>query len=112
MEFLEGRGLHPEFGLKPRVKYIGIPKRFVAGTVLLKDKDECAENAKITLTGRKKKLTARTNNFGDFEFEGLGEEEDYTVKIEHSGYAPQTFNVQTKADVYLGEIPLKRSSRK
>jgi Fe-S-cluster-containing dehydrogenase component len=103
---------HPEFGLKPRVKYIGIPKKFVAGTVYLKDKDECAENAKITLTGRKKKQTVRTNNFGDFEFEGLGEGEDFSVKIERSGYAPQTFNVQTKLDVYLGEILLKRSSKK
>jgi Fe-S-cluster-containing dehydrogenase component len=103
---------HPEFGLKPRVKYIGIPKKFVAGTVYLKDKDECAENAKITLTGRKKKQTVRTNNFGDFEFEGLGEGEDFSVKIERSGYAPQTFNVQTKLDVYLGEILLNRSSRK
>jgi len=103
---------HPEFGLKPRVKYIGIPKRFVAGTVLLKDKDQCAENAKVTLTGRKVKQTARTNNFGDFEFEGLGEGEDFTVKVERSGYAPQTFKVQTKVDVYLGEIPLKRSSKK
>ena len=104
--------LHPEFDLKPRVKYIGIPKRFVAGMVLLKDKDQCAENARVTLTGRKKKQTVRTNNFGDFEFEGLGEGEDFTVKVERSGYAPQTFNVQTKVDVYLGEIPLKRSSRK
>jgi len=64
------------------------------------------------LTGRKMKQTARTNNFGDFEFEGLGEGEDFTVKVERSGYAPQTFKVQTKADVYLGEISLKRSSKK
>ena len=103
---------HPEFGLKTRVKYIGIPKKFVAGMVLFKDKDQCAENAKVTLTGGGKKLTARTNNFGDFEFEGLGEGEDFTVKIERSGYTPQSFKVQTKVDVYLGEILLKRSSKK
>jgi Fe-S-cluster-containing dehydrogenase component len=108
----KAEAFHPEFGLKPRVKYIGIPKRFVAGTVLLKDKDQCAENAKVTLTGRKVKQMARTNNFGDFEFEGLGEAEDFTVKVERSGYAPQTFKVQTKVDVYMGEIPLKRSSKK
>jgi Fe-S-cluster-containing dehydrogenase component len=104
--------LHPEFELKPRVKYIGIPKRFIAGTIFLKDKDQCAENAKITLTGRGKKQTIRANNFGDFEFEGLGEGEDFTVRIERSGYAPQSFKVQTKLDVYLGEILLKRSSQK
>jgi Fe-S-cluster-containing dehydrogenase component len=104
--------LHPEFELKPRVKYMGIPKRFIAGTVIFKDKDECAENVKVTLTGCGKKQTVRTNNFGDFEFEGLGEAEDFIVKIEHSGYTPYSFKVKTNLDVYLGEILLKRSSRR
>jgi len=83
--------LHPEFELKPRVKYIGIPKRFVAGTVYFKDRDECAENVKVTLTGRGKKQTVRTNNFGDFEFEDLGEGRDFKVKIEHPSYTPSRF---------------------
>jgi Fe-S-cluster-containing dehydrogenase component len=103
---------HPEFGLKPRVKYIGIPRRFVAGTVLYKDKDQCAENAKVTLTGAGKKLTQRTNNYGDFEFEGLDEGREFNVKIENPGYNPESFKIQTKVDVYLGEIPLKRASKK
>jgi Fe-S-cluster-containing dehydrogenase component len=106
------QALHPELELKPRVKYLAIPKRFVAGAVLLKDRDECAENAKVTLTGRKKKQTVKTNNFGDFEFEGLGEGEAFTVKVEYPGYAPQSFEVQTKTDVYLGDILLKRSAKK
>jgi hypothetical protein len=104
--------LHPEFELKPRVKYLGIPRRFIAGTVIFKDKDQCAENVKVTLSGRGKKQTVRTNNFGDFEFEGLEEGEDFNLKIEHSGYKPQSFKVQTKLDVYLGEILLRRSSPK
>ena len=104
--------LHPEFELKPRVKYLGIPKRFIAGTVIFKDKDQCAENAKVTLSGRGKKQTVRTNNFGDFEFEGLEEGGDFNLKIQHAGYSPQSFKVQTKLDVYLGEILLKRSSQK
>jgi NAD-dependent dihydropyrimidine dehydrogenase PreA subunit len=104
--------LHPEFELKTRVKYIGIPKKFVAGMVLFKDKDQCAEDAKVTLTGGGKKLTARTNNYGDFEFEGLADGKEYSVKVEYKGYAPQTFTVQTKQDVYLGEIPLKRATKK
>ena len=103
--------LHPEFELKPRVGYIGIPKRFIAGTVLLKDRNECAESAKVTLTGKGKKQTVRANNYGDFEFEGLKEAEEYTVKIEHTGYTRQSFKVQTKRDVYLGEILLKPSAQ-
>ena len=104
--------LHPEFELTPRVKYIDLPRRFIAGTVLFKEKNECAENVKVTLTGGGKKQTVRTNNFGDFEFEGLDEGKEFGVKIEQSGYAPQSFKVQTKLDVYLGEISLKRSSKK
>jgi Fe-S-cluster-containing dehydrogenase component len=103
---------HPEFGLKARVKYIGIPKRFVAGTVLYKDKDLCAENAKVTLTGSGKKQTLRTNNFGDFEFEGLDEGKEFGLKIENPGYQPESIKANTKVDVYLGEIFLKRSSKK
>jgi hypothetical protein len=38
-----------------------------------KNRNECTENTKDTLTGRAKKQMVRTNNPGDFEFEGLGE---------------------------------------
>jgi Fe-S-cluster-containing dehydrogenase component len=103
---------HPEFDLKPRVKYIGIPKRFVAGSVLFKDRGECAENVKVTLTGRGKKQAVKTNNYGDFEFEGLGEGEAFKVKLEHPGYAPELVDVQTKTDVYLGDIFLKGRAKK
>lgn len=104
--------LHPEFELNPRVKYIGIPKRFIAGTVVFKDKGECAEHVRVTLSGGGKKQTVRTNNFGDFEFEDLMEGEAFTVNMDHSGYVPQSFKVQAKLDVYLGEILLKRPPKK
>ncbi len=29
----KGETLHPEFGLKTKVTYIGLPKKFIAGTV-------------------------------------------------------------------------------
>jgi len=54
----------------------------------------------------------RTNNFGDFEFEGLGEGQAFTVKVEYPGYTSQSFDVRTKTDVYLGEILLKREPKK
>lgn len=101
--------LHPEFGLKPRVYYIGLPKRFVAGTVVFGDTDECAENVGITLfDGQKKKATTKTNNYGDFEFEGLEPDKEFTVKLEYPGYVSQTLNVQTEKDIYLGEVILAK----
>lgn len=98
--------LHPEFGLKEKVVYTNLPKRFVAGTVLYGDKDECAEGAMVTLTGNGKAKTTKTNFFGDFEFEGLPADTEYTVKIEAKGYKPQERKALTKIDVYLGEIAL------
>ena len=77
--------LHPEYGLNPKVRYIGLPKRFIAGEVVLSDKgDECAEGVKVALAGEGVKKTVKTDNYGDFEFEGL-EQGEYVVKVEHPG---------------------------
>jgi len=102
--------LHPEYGLMPNVKYIGIPRRFVAGEVVFRDKkDECAVGVKVTLSskGKADKVT-KTDNYGDFEFEGLDVDKDYTVLIEHSGYSAKNVKVRTSIDTYLGEILLSK----
>ncbi|MBA7495804.1 Pyrogallol hydroxytransferase small subunit [subsurface metagenome] len=99
--------LHPEYGMGEKVTYIGLPKRFIAGSVVFGDKDECAEGVSVTLTGEGEKETVKTNNFGDFEFEGLPADKEYSVKIEYPGYKPKEFSgVKTKVDVYLGDIIL------
>ena len=101
--------LNPEFGLKPRVYYIGLPKKFVAGTVVSPKMEEALENVKVTLTRLPtgKKITTRTNNYGDFEFENLLANKRYSVLIEKAGYRPKKITgVRTEKDVYLGEIPL------
>jgi Fe-S-cluster-containing dehydrogenase component len=103
--------IHPEYKLKEKVSYIGLPKRFIAGTVIFGDKDDCAGKVNVTLTGKGTKQAGVTNNFGDFEFEGLEADREFLVRIEHPGYRRKSFKVQTKADVYLGEIFLKRSGK-
>jgi Fe-S-cluster-containing hydrogenase component 2 len=106
--------LHPEYGLTPNVKYIGIPRRFIAGEVVLRDrKDECAVGVKVTLSGKgdADKVT-KTDNYGDFEFEGLDPDKDYTVSIEHGGYSAKKVKVKTNIDTYLGEILLSKTTDK
>jgi Fe-S-cluster-containing dehydrogenase component len=103
--------LHPEYGLKEKVSYIGLPKRFVAGAVVLGDTDECGAGAKITLQGRGEKNAVKTDNYGDFEFDGLSADKVYTVTIEKAGYKPQKIEVITKVDVYLGDIVLGKIAR-
>jgi len=100
--------LHPEYGLKEKVRYIGLPKKFVAGTVVYGDVDEVAVDIKITLNGDGKTQITQTNGFGDFEFEGLGDNMDYVVKVEAPGYQPKSLKARTSKDIYLGEIVLKK----
>jgi Fe-S-cluster-containing dehydrogenase component len=105
--------LRPDLNLKPRVYYIGIPKKFIAGAVYDPEEDECTEGATATLvkSGTKAKLTAQTDNFGDFWFEGL-EAGTYSLSIEKDGYYPQKFegiNAEEK-DVNLGDIKLSKKA--
>jgi Fe-S-cluster-containing dehydrogenase component len=102
--------LHPEYGLNEKVRYIGLPKRFIAGSVVFGDTDECAEGVKVTLTGEGEKKSVFTNNYGDFEFEGLPADKSYVVKVEASGYKSQKFDVKTNIDVYLGDIILDKAA--
>jgi len=99
--------LHPEYGLKEKVRYIGLAKKFIAGTVILGDVDEVAVGATVTLSGSGEK-SVKTNGFGDFEFEGLADNADYVVTVEAKGYQPKKMKAKTQKDTYLGEIVLKK----
>ena len=68
------------------------------------DVDECAVGLKVTLTGNGDTKETKTNDFGDFEFEGLADNTAYTVKIEAPGYTSKSVKAKTLKDTYLGEI--------
>ena len=106
--FASGEVLHPEYGLKENVVYIALPKKFIAGTVAYGDTDECAGGVKVTITDNGKAQTTTTNNFGDFEFEGLSDNTEYTVEIEAKGYKTQELKVKTMTDVYMGLVLLEK----
>ena len=44
--------LHPGYDLGDKVRYIGLPKRFIAGAVVYGDTDRCGEGAEVTLRKR------------------------------------------------------------
>ncbi len=101
--------LHPEYQTKPLVKYVGIPKRFVAGEVVLKDKaSECAQGVQVKLSGGGRELLTTTDLFGDFEFEGLAKNERYQVTVTAASYGEAVLDFVTAKDVQLGEIVLVR----
>jgi Fe-S-cluster-containing dehydrogenase component len=100
--------LHPEYAMGEKVTYRRLPKKFVAGTVVLGDVDEVAVGAEVTVSGEGKTWTAKTNGFGDFEIEGLPANTAFTVKVAAAGYKAASCETKTSKDVYLGEIVLTK----
>jgi Fe-S-cluster-containing dehydrogenase component len=98
--------LRPEFKLQEKVRYIALPKRFVGGTVVLKDKQECACKAPVELYNDNITIKTATNEFGDFEFEGLEANQSFQLRISVPGYKEQTLRCSTGADLHLGDIYL------
>jgi tetrathionate reductase subunit B len=91
----------------PRVFYLNVPKKFIAGTVYDPIKKEVIIGASCSLSGNgSRKVTATTDGFGDFWFEGL-KEANYTLTIEAKGFPSKTIpNISTEKDVNLGDIAL------
>jgi len=102
----------PELGSNPRVYYKNLyryTRAFIAGSVALGEKDECAEGAKVTLIhgATKKTEVATANNYGDFKFDNLEENSGkYTLEVELAGYKKQTKVVELKTSINIGTISL------
>lgn len=97
--------LNPGFGLKPRVYYVGLPKRFIAGTLYDPATREVISGAECTLTGDGCTYSATTDEFGDFWFEGL-EVGSYSLKIESGGKTMVKGSLNTEKDISLGDMAL------
>jgi tetrathionate reductase subunit B len=90
---------------KPRVYYLNLPKKFIAGTVYDPVEKEVIIGAKVTLSDGKKTYTAETDSYGDFEFEKLPDA-TYTLTIQ-SGKKVKKIEVSTiEKDISLGDIAL------
>ena len=100
--------IKPELGAKPRVYYLNIPRKFVAGTIYNPVEKEVIIGATCTLSSNGKNFTATTDGFGDFWFKDI-EVGTYSLKIEAKGFAPKTIQkINTEKDVNLGDIPLSK----
>ena len=111
-EFLadnEAEPFHPEYGTRPRVCYVGLPKPHLSGTVRLADTGECAADVTVTLTTPDDaQLTMVTDCFGDFEFRdvaaGTGR-----ISFELGGYQLQSRQLTLDQEItFLGEVALPR----
>ncbi|MCB2180316.1 carboxypeptidase regulatory-like domain-containing protein [bacterium] len=102
--------MHEEYGTKPRVFYMNLPKKFIAGTIYDPVIDEVLIGATLTLQNvdTEEVFKAETDTFGDFWFKQL-ETGTYTLWVEMDGYLTQTFeNISTEEDVNIGDIALSK----
>lgn len=100
----------PEIGTGPSMKYVYLPRPFIAGEVLLgKDEQSCAEGVKVCLQTAEGKVLAETETdfLGDFEFKDLEKDVDYVVKAIQTGYSELEIAVRTNASKNLGELVLQ-----
>lgn len=102
--------MHPEYGLGDKVLYLNVPRKFVAGTVVLKETDQCADNITVTLKGEAVDQNYVTDAFGDFWFEGLDANRTYTVEIAAAGFKTISLKARTYSDVNLGELFLEKDA--
>ena len=104
--------LNPEARTGPRVYYIGLPKKFIAGAVYDPEIEEVIEGANVILKDEKgnQVSSAKTDSFGDFWFEGL-KVGKYSVRIEKEGYLPrEVASISTEKDINIGDLEMHKKN--
>lgn len=103
--------LKPELKTKPRIYFLNVPKKFIAGTVYDPIEEEVIIGATCTLKEPKadKVTTVTSDAFGDFWFHGLTDDA-YNLTIEATGFAAKSFaKLDAEKDINLGDIPLAKA---
>jgi tetrathionate reductase subunit B len=94
--------------VKPRVYYMNLPKKFIAGTVYDPVEKEVIIDATCTLKDISggKEYTAKTDTYGDFWFENLKDGE-FKLEIKCGSKVKSFGGLNTvEKDINLGDIPL------
>lgn len=98
-EIAASEELIEDSGNRPRVHYLNLPKRFLAGIVVDLEEDEVVIGAKVTAenldTGEV--LVTNTDDFGDFWFHQVGAA-DWRVYVEADGYMTRVIEASTKKE--------------
>jgi tetrathionate reductase subunit B len=94
--------------VKPRVYYLNLPKKFIAGTLYEPVEEEVVIGATATLTesGGGETHTLETDSYGDFWFEGL-KDGVFDLELKSGGKVKRFTGLDTaEQDINLGDIPL------
>lgn len=112
-ELTASEALEPERAEKdrPRVHYLNLPKRFLAGCVIDPEEDEVIIGAKVTAenvdSGQARAVI--TDDFGDFWFHQV-EAAHWRVYVEAEGFMTRVFDADTcEEDRNMGYLELYRN---
>lgn len=96
-------------GFGPKVYYLNVPKRFVAGCAVDFEADEVVIGATVKLMdGDAVVAEMKTDEMGDFKFDQV-EPLDYTVVIEAAGYKPTVVGADAREeDLYVGDLAVEK----
>lgn len=98
---------YPDHGCSPRVRYLNLPKRFVAGEAYDRELDEVLIGCSAKLyRGDAMVAETVTDEFGNFWFDQV-EPAAYRVELSMGGHLPRSLEADaTSADVNVGAIAL------
>jgi tetrathionate reductase subunit B len=101
--------LKPELATRPRVYYLNLPKKWIAGALYDPEADECLQGVTVTAEDRTTgaKLTATSDNYGDFWLRNL-QDGSYTLLFEKAGYLTKKLGPidATTADQNVGDVEM------
>lgn len=102
---------HPEYKAQPRVYWKGLPKPWVAGTLIDAVSDEVVSGAAITLVDlfEDGSVAVLSDEFGDFWIRGVEKDRKYRLEIKKEGYEELLAIVTTDGDQDLGDVCLKKT---
>jgi hypothetical protein len=102
---------HPEFQTQPRVRWIGLPKPWIAGTVIDQARDEVISGVAVTAVDlfENRSFIGQSDAFGDFWIRGTESGRKYRIEIRKDGYEILLTVVTTNGDQDLGTVALNRT---
>lgn len=101
--------LLPDIGISTAVRYIGLPKPMIGGSVVFGDTGECGVGVDVTiLDDSGQRIKTKTNNYGDFLVERLYAGRRYEIRLSYPGYSPKRKSLTLDEDANLGDIVLQK----
>ena len=101
--------LKPELPTRPRVYYLNLPKKWIAGEVFDQEAYECTQGATVTATNTQtgETVSTTTDHYGDFWLKDLLDG-SYTLLIEKAGYLTQKLGPidASQKDQNVGDIAI------